>query len=281
MKIDGGYYIKARQIQESTIQRKPPYVREIWDWLLMKANHSDKKYKGYEVKRGQLFRTYRDIREGLAWSVGYRKEMYSDNQMKKAMKTLREELMIDSTKELGGVLITILNYDLYQDPKNYERTNERTNERTKVEPCCNRGGTDNNKNVKNEKKKNIEYPEWLNLNLWLEYKKHRSEIKKKLTPSSEKKAMLKLKGFIDEGYSQDQIINDSIAGGWQGLFRPNKRDVKKLGSQAPKNICKDCGREVKGTFFDGRCKPCDDEYINGGQPRDIKGLIGETFKGMD
>jgi hypothetical protein len=155
-KISGGYYIKARKIQESTIHKKPPYVREIWDWLLMNANHSDKKYNGYTVKRGQLFRTYKDIREGLSWFVGYRKEMYNENHTKKAMKALREAGMIASTKELGGVLITILNYDRYQNPKNYERTNERTNESTTIEPMENQGGPDNNKNVKNvNNEKNI------------------------------------------------------------------------------------------------------------------------------
>lgn len=144
MKINGGYYIKARKIQESKIQRKPPHVREIWDWLLMNANHSDKKYKGYTIKRGQLFRTYKDIRDGLAWYVGYRKTTYSESQTKKAMMALREARMIDTMKGPCGVLITILNYDYYQDPKNYERTNERTNERTT------NGTTINNKNEKNE-----------------------------------------------------------------------------------------------------------------------------------
>ena len=43
-KIKGGYYIKARQIQQSKIAYAPPYVREIWDWLLMQANHTDVKY---------------------------------------------------------------------------------------------------------------------------------------------------------------------------------------------------------------------------------------------
>jgi len=148
-KIPGGFYIKARKIQESKIQRQPPHVREIWDWLLKEANHKDKKYNGFIVKRGQLFRTYQDIREGLHWMVGYRKMMYNENQTKKAMKFLREHLMIATSKELGGVLITILNYNHYQNPKNYERTKERTNERTNEEPMKNHPLPDNNKNVKN------------------------------------------------------------------------------------------------------------------------------------
>ena len=96
--IKGGYYIKARIIQESKIAHMPPYVREIWDWLLMNANHKDKKYNGFIVERGQLFRTYKDVREGLHWMIGYRKMMYNENQTKKGMKALRDALMIATTR---------------------------------------------------------------------------------------------------------------------------------------------------------------------------------------
>ena len=128
-KIPGGYYLKARKIQESKIAHVPPHIREIWDWLLKEANHKDKKYCGFIVKRGQLFRTYKEIRDGLHWMVGYRKKTYSEDQAKKAMKFLRDNLMITTAKALGGVLITIINYNTYQNPKNYESTNESTNER--------------------------------------------------------------------------------------------------------------------------------------------------------
>ena len=152
--IEGGYYIKARKIQNSKIAVQPPHVREIWDWLLKEANHKPMKYAGFKLERGQLFRTYKQIREELHWMVGWRKMMYSENQTKKAMKFLRENQMIATTKELGGVLITICNYAHYQNPKNYERTNESTDERTIEEPLENQPLPDNNKN--NKKEKNVE-----------------------------------------------------------------------------------------------------------------------------
>lgn len=151
MSIKGGYYIKARKIQESKISKMPPYVREIWDWLLKEANHKDCKYNGFEVKRGQLFRTYLDIREGLCWYVGWRKMMYHENHTKKAMKALREALMITTTKALGGVLITVVKYDYYQDPKNYERTTEKPMKELGKTKRKNHPLPYNNKNVKNVK----------------------------------------------------------------------------------------------------------------------------------
>ena len=152
-KIHGGYYIKARRIKDSGIAHAPPCVREIWDYLLREACHKDVKYAGFKMERGQLFKSYREIRDDLSWHVGYRKERYSENQMKKGMKYLMKELMISTMKEPRGVLITIHNYDYFQNPKNYEGTNEGTNEGTKKEPRRNRNGPSINKNDKNDKKK--------------------------------------------------------------------------------------------------------------------------------
>lgn len=153
--IKGGYIIQPRIIQESDIYKSPPYVREIWAYLLREANSTDVKYGGFELKRGQLFTNYQKIRDDLSWFVGYRKMSYNENQTKKAMTALREAQRITTVKELGGVVITICNYDYYQNPKNYERTNDRTNEGTAIEPMKNHTLPDNNKNVKNIKKERI------------------------------------------------------------------------------------------------------------------------------
>lgn len=152
--IEGGFYLKARCIQNSDIATAPPHIREIWDWLLKEANHTDKKWGNRTIKRGQLFRTYDDIREGLSWMVGYRKMTYNENHTKRAMKFLREHRMIDTTKELGGVLITIVNYDKYQNVKNYERTEEQTSESTNAEPMTNHPLPHINKNEKELKNEN-------------------------------------------------------------------------------------------------------------------------------
>jgi hypothetical protein len=152
-RIPGGYYIKARKIKESWIAHQPPCVREVWDYLIREANFADNKYNGHATKRGQLFRTYSEIRDALSWTVGYRKETYSEDAMKKAMKKLRSTLMIDTKKAPGGVLITVKNYDLYQDPKNYEGTNEGTTESTIAAPLPHQGGAIYNKKV--EERKNL------------------------------------------------------------------------------------------------------------------------------
>lgn len=222
--IAGGYYLKARKIQQSDISTCSPAVREIWDWLLMNANH--KNSRDGRIKRGQLFRTYEDIREGLKWYVGYRKERYSEDVTKKAMKALRRHGMITTTKAPGGVLITICNYDFYQNPKNYEGTNEGTNEGTAKAPSRHQGGTTyknkNEKNVKNEKKKPVvvSVPETLNttdfLTTWETFQQHRKQIKKPMTDLAKKQT---LENLTQHGPDVAiKMLKQSIANGWQGVF---------------------------------------------------------------
>lgn len=134
MPIEGGYYIKARCIKNSPIMKAPPYIRDIWDYLIREASYSDRKYKGKPILRGQVFKSYKQIKDELCWYVGYRKVMYSNNEIKKCMRYLKgvptKEPMIELAKEPDGVLITICNYEYYQTVENYERTSERTHEGT-------------------------------------------------------------------------------------------------------------------------------------------------------
>lgn len=120
--IQRGYYIKARKIQQSEIAHAPPHVREIWDLFLMRANHSSNDTG--KLQRGQLFITYQEIREALSWKVGYRKMRYSRSQCENAMKWLRKATMITTSKTTRGMIVTVCNYDFYQNPKNYESHTE-------------------------------------------------------------------------------------------------------------------------------------------------------------
>jgi hypothetical protein len=205
--IKGGYILQPRIIQESDISIAPPHMREIWNYLLRNACSQDLKYNGYGLKRGQLFRTYEEIKEDTKWYVGWRKVTYNDNQIKKSMKFLRETLRITTMKEPGGVLITICNYDYYQDPKNYERTNERTNERTIEEPPYNK----NNKNKKEKK----------------EIYKERKKEKNIIPPSfemvqnycTERKNSVSPKKFMDFYESKGWFVGKNKMKDWQSAIR--------------------------------------------------------------
>lgn len=143
--IPGGYYIKARTIQESKIMSKPPYMRDIWDYLLREANHKDRKSNGRMIKRGQLVRSFRAIQNDLCWYCGFRKETYKKWQCEKTMAWLREQGMITTTKTTRGLVVTIEQYGFYQNPKNYEN-----NKGSNMKETGKQQSTDTiNKNVKN------------------------------------------------------------------------------------------------------------------------------------
>lgn len=158
-KIPGGYYIKARCIQQSAIAHQPPHYREVWDWLIANANHAPQKVYGKTIRRGQLHCIIDDIREGLHWYVGYRKMQYKKHDCENAMKWLTKAEMITTTKTGRGVIVTILNYDTYQNPKNYEsRSESRTDNDNHAETMPEeKQELKNEENVNNEEEKLLRF----------------------------------------------------------------------------------------------------------------------------
>lgn len=237
--IRGGYILSPRIIQESDIYVAPPYVREIWNYLLREANSHSCKYSGHEIQRGQLFRSYDDIREGTKWFVGWRKMTYNENHMKKAMKFLRETGRITTKKELGGVLISICKYDYYQDPKNYERTTADPLEGTIEEPNENQTTPDNNKNNKNNKKeKNIDRLSFVSsdyFTIWKEWLSFKTRVNKlyKTTNGAENayKELVEISGGSPA--TALLIVKQSIDKEWQGLFPLKKNGNSTTKKQLP------------------------------------------------
>lgn len=114
--IQGGYILKARQIKNSAISKAAPCTREVWDYLILNAYFMDTKIH----QRGQLTRSYQQIINDMAWNIGARPETYTTDQVKRAFKFLRKHKMILTKKTPDGVIITICNYNYFQDKANYE-----------------------------------------------------------------------------------------------------------------------------------------------------------------
>ena len=134
----------SRKIIESEIWNKPPLYLKVWIYLLMKAQHQ--KYKG--LKRGQLRTSIPEIQEACTYYVGFRKVTPSKKEVWSVIDFLRstqngnisrnpyeenakgnnEGNMIETTKATQGLLVTICNYNVYQDPKHYEGNAESPHE---------------------------------------------------------------------------------------------------------------------------------------------------------
>lgn len=143
-----------------------------WVYLLTCAQHKD--YKG--LKRGQLRTSIPEIQEACSWYVGFRKVVPTKDQIFQVIEWLRnpngkisrngcaqdcahdtKATMIATTKATQGMVITILNYGLYQDSKNYESNNESNDEKVTKATREQRQPDNINKNEKNEKNDNKDY----------------------------------------------------------------------------------------------------------------------------
>lgn len=112
--MNEGWVKFYRQFYTGEISKKPPHYREVFIWLIVNANHKAARSSGRLIQRGQLVRSYNDIRDALSWYVGARKDRYKSRQIENALKWLRKEGMIRTTKTTRGLVITICDYDSYQ-----------------------------------------------------------------------------------------------------------------------------------------------------------------------
>jgi len=177
--IPGGYILLSRKLLQNGIMEKPPLYFKIWVWLLLNAQHKDFGV----LKRGQLRTSIPEIQKAMTYKVGYREEKPSRKQIwgilnwlrnpdglqplrnphEGTMKGTTAEPMIETVKVTHGLVITICNYSIYQDPKSYEGNNDSNNEGTTREQRREQMGNNNNKNDKNDKndKKVIYSPDHL------------------------------------------------------------------------------------------------------------------------
>ena len=64
------------------------------------------------------------MQNAMSYYIGYRKNTPSRDQIRKCYERLMKASMITITKTTGGMIITICNYDYYQNPINYESHSE-------------------------------------------------------------------------------------------------------------------------------------------------------------
>ncbi|RXQ89487.1 hypothetical protein EO244_14060 [Ancylomarina salipaludis] len=146
-----GWVKFSRKFYSSEIANKPPHFREIFVWLVVNANHKAARSSGRIINRGQKFTSYQEIQDALRWFVGARKVRYKKHQIEAAMKWLRNQGMVATLKTTRGIIVTIVNYDLYQD-KIDSRTSMDQTIKTEVERQS--GSTINKKVIIKESKNN-------------------------------------------------------------------------------------------------------------------------------
>ncbi len=138
--MDNGWISLHRKLIDSPIF-KNAHAMQLWIFLLLKANHKDGKCtignRTIEVKRGQLLTGRKSLSEATGIHT---------SKIERLLKMLKTEQQIEQQTSTKYRLISITNYDTYQDSNSKSNNNRTTIEQQ----------TNTNNNVNNDNKKDIE-----------------------------------------------------------------------------------------------------------------------------
>lgn len=233
-----------RKIVENPYYFSEKFTRsQAWIDLLILANHKQGMFyiRGIKiiVKRGQIGWGVERLSQRWKWSRG---------KVERFLNDLEIENQIVRQKTNATTLISLVNYDLYQEDYKSNRAsnnnlNEKTNENAKkFETIKQKDLNKNDNNMKNNENDNNEDEiETLILpfnskafedlwNLLIKEKKWKYKSTAALKLSLEKLSK------VDE-LTAKQMIENTIAGEWQGLFELKEKnsDKKEKNGQQPKS----------------------------------------------
>jgi hypothetical protein len=114
--IPGGYILLARKILDSELMNKPPHYLKLWVWMISRAFWKD----GNKLLRGQFHTTIEEMQEACSYRVGNRVCRPTVKEIRDAYESFSKGSRIGRRKGTRGMVITILNYDYFQNPDNYE-----------------------------------------------------------------------------------------------------------------------------------------------------------------
>ena len=202
-----------------------PELWMLWCHLLLNATHKKLSvYSGHkriDLEPGQYITGRNKLSAELS---------LSPRKIRTCLATLvrYENVTIQSTNKYS--IITIVNWGAYQSDE--EKT---TNKATSHRPATDQPLTTKQecKNVKNDKKTtkaDFVLPEWIDKDVWVEYKKYRQNGKGKFTPYAQELAIKKLEKLMAAGNDPNEVINQSVENGWSGLF-PLKTNSNREESQ--------------------------------------------------
>lgn len=113
--IPGGCILLARKMLDSDLMDHSSLVVKLWVWLLLKANWKDRA----QLRRGQLVTTIAEMQEAMGHYSGWRKMRPSPDQIRSAYGVLTGTARVTIRRTTRGMIITILNYEAFQDIRAY------------------------------------------------------------------------------------------------------------------------------------------------------------------
>ena len=221
-----GWIILHRKIQECDIwlADEPFDRRSAWVDLLLSANHEDNDmiFDGHKItiQRGQYLTSVRKLSARWGWGK---------NKTLSYLRLLEECEMITKEADSRRTLITIVNYDIYQNDVIKSGTVKGQSKDSKGTVTGRRQATNKKDNNDNNDKQNnkgaVYYPndELLNKS-FIDFMEMRKKIKKPMTEKAITLAQNRL-NELSEGDNEKaiKILNQSIMNCWQDVY-PLKED---------------------------------------------------------
>lgn len=218
--MDNGFILLSRGILDSDVFASQKLLK-IWIWCLCKANFKDKTVThsrgvGEQIikcKRGQFIFGRHKAEDELS---------IDGSTIYKSIKKLEEMKMIKIDSNKSFSVVTICNYDSYQDVGKYKVTRGKHDDTHRVPTESPQSNTTNNYNNVNKDKKEI-------LEVWFNFRK---EIKKPIDNQTTIKALIEK--FNSEPIEKVRsVVKKSIENKWQGLFWDNYTDKPTKKTTAP------------------------------------------------
>ena len=135
--MEKGYIIIARKIRESRSYTRGVEYGGLMLELLLRANHSEKFVYGIKCQRGQCIVSVVKLSETLK---------LSRSKTNRMLKHLENDKFLILKADSQKTVISICNYDIYQDVKLYKRTTN--GQQTDIKRTTNEHQTDTNKECK-------------------------------------------------------------------------------------------------------------------------------------
>jgi hypothetical protein len=131
----GGAVLLARAMQDSEVWAMPERFVKLWVYLLLNVRWDKKPHRigPVTVRYGQVVKSYRKIAEENWWVENQRERQWSTSTVKRMLEWFEGEKMIKTLGTDLGTLITVLQFEKYQDFATYAAGNLGTDPGTPAE----------------------------------------------------------------------------------------------------------------------------------------------------
>ena len=227
-----GWFGVKRGITSHHIFKGKPERLAVWVWLMDNAVWKDTKHdvngKTVTIKRGSICASERRIASEVG--VGYQ-------VVRTAIKRFKSEHMVNTDLTHGKSVLTLCNYEKYQDPKNPINAAVTQQQRSTNAQKKQGNNITRDTNVSLDARAADILASICSHEVATDFTAHRRDMKKPLTERAAKAIVNKL----SKHPSPDACLNDSIANGWQGVF-PEKTQTQKKEKPNGNDIAEEVAR---------------------------------------